>query len=119
MIREPAEQSRSSISSQPTESTDRKGNGILIKEPKKKSKKSSSSTPVPESVRSTPVEEEKKSDKVVKSNLNVNPESSTLQSIANPEASYPDEDSTRNPDGTANPDGDSTNWKQILMRLGG
>ena len=62
MIREPFEQSRSSLSCQPTESTDRKGKGILIEEPKKKSKKASSSTQVPESVQSTPVEEEKKSD---------------------------------------------------------
>ena len=87
MIREPAEQSRSSLSSQPTESTDRKGKGILIEEPKKKSKKSYSS--VPESVQSTPAveEEEKKSEEVVESILNANPESSTLQSSANPEAS--------------------------------
>ena len=115
MIREPAEQSRSSLSSQPTKSTDRKGKGILIEEPKKKSKKSYSF--VPESVQSTPVvEEEKKSDKVVESTLNANPESSTLQSTGNPEASNPDNvqnsanhdgDSTANPDGI-NPDGDST-----------
>ena len=109
MIREPTEQSRSSISSQPSESTDRKGKGILIEEPKKKSKKPSSSTQVPESVQSTPAEqEEKKSDEVVESTPQINPESSTLQSTANPEGSNPDEDSTRNPDGTTNPDGDST-----------
>ena len=117
MIREPAELSRSSMSSQPTKSTDRKGKGILIEEPKKKSKKSSSSTPVPDSVQNTPIEEEeKKSDEVVESTLNANPEISTLQSTANPEASYPDkiqnsanpdEDSTANPDAT-NPDGNST-----------
>ena len=102
-IREPVEQSRSSISSQPTESIDRKGKGILIEEPKKKS---SSSTQVPESVQSTPAEqEEKKSDEVIESTLHANPESSTLQSTENPEGSNPDEDSTRNPDGTANPDG--------------
>ena len=109
MIREPTEQSRSSISSQPSESTDRKGKGILIEEPKKKSKKLSSSTQVPESVQSTPAEQEEKiSDEVVESTPQINPESSTLQSTANPEGSNPDEDSTRNPDGTANPDGDST-----------
>ena len=45
---------------------------------------------------------------MVESTLYLNPESSTLQSTANPEGSNPDEDSTRNPDGTANPDGDST-----------
>ena len=115
MIREPAEQSRSSLSSQPTESTDRKGKGILIEEPKKKSKKSYSS--VPESVQSTPaVEEEKKSEEVVESILNANPESSTLQSTANPEASNPDNvQNSANPDGNAttnpdeaNPDGNAT-----------
>ena len=114
MIREPSEQSRSSLSSQPTESTYRKGKGILIEEPKKKSKKSYSF--VPESVQSTSVvEEEKKSDEVVESTLNANPESSTLQSTTNPEASNldniqnsanPNGDSTANPDGI-NPDGDS------------
>ena len=104
MIREPIEQSRSSLSSQPTKSTYRKGKGILMEEPKKKSKKSYSSTHVPESVQSTPVvEEEKKSEEVVESTLNANPENSTLQSTANPEASNPD-----NVQNSANPDGDST-----------
>ena len=104
MIREPTEQSRSSLSSQPTESTDMKGKGILMEEPKKKSKKSYSSTHVPESVQSTPVvEEEKKSEEVVESTLNANPENSTLQSTTNPEASNPD-----NVQNSANPDGDST-----------
>ena len=97
------------MSSQPSESADRKGKGILIEEPKKKSKKLSSSTQVPESVQSTPAEQEEKiSDEVVESTPQINPESSTLQSTTNPEGSNPDDDSTRNPDKTANPDGDST-----------
>ena len=104
MIRDPTEQSRSSISSQPSESTDMKGKGILIEEPKKKSKKLSSSTQVPESVQSTPAEQEEKiSDEVVEFTPQINPESSTLQSTANPEGSNPegsnpDDDSTKNPD---------------------
>ena len=81
----------------------------MIEEPKKKSKKISSLTQVPESVQSTPAEQEEKiSDEVVESTPQINPESSTLQSTANPEGSNPDDDSTRNPNGTANPDGDST-----------
>ena len=60
-------------------------------------------------MQSTPAEQEEKiSDEVVESTPQINPESSTLQSTANPEGSNPDDDSTRNPDGTANPDGDST-----------
>ena len=58
-IREPVEQSRSSLSSQLSESSDRKGKGILMEEPKK-SKKNSSSTQIPESVQSTPAEQEEK-----------------------------------------------------------
>ena len=78
-------------------------------------------------MQSTPVEEEeKKSDEVVELTLNANPESSTLQSTANPEASNPDNvqisaipdesnhdgtnsdrNATANPDGT-NPDENST-----------
>ena len=107
-IREPVEQSRSSMTSQLSESSDRKGKGILMEEPKK-SKKNSSSTQVHESVQSTPAEqEEKRTDEVVESNPHANPEESTLQSTSNPEGSNPDDESTRNPDGTANPDGDST-----------
>ena len=109
-IREPVEQSRSSLSSQPSESSDRKRKGILMEEPKK-SKKNSSSTQIPESVQSTPAEQEEKIfDKVVESTPQINPESSTLQSTANPEESNLDGDSTANPDGpnpdgTTNPDG--------------
>ena len=102
-IREPVEQSRSSLTSQPSESSDRKGKGILIEEPKK-SKKDSCSTQIHESVQSTPAEqEEKKCDEVVESATNANPEESTLQSTSNP-----DDESSRNPDGNANPDEDST-----------
>ena len=107
-IREPVEQSRSSMTSQLSESSDIKGKGILMEEPKK-SKKNSSSTQVHESVQSTPAEqEEKRTDEVVESNPHANPGESTLQSTANPEGSNPDDESTRNPNGTANPDGDST-----------
>ena len=71
-IREPVEQSRSSLISQPSESIDRKGKGILLEEPKK-SKKNSSSNQIPESVQSTPVEEEKKRiDEVVESDPQAN-----------------------------------------------
>ena len=107
IIREPVEQSRSSMTSQLSKNTDRKGNGIMIEEPK--SKKAFSSTQVPESVQSTPAEqEENRTDEVVESNPHANPAESTLQSTANPEGSNPDDTTTRNPDGTANPDGDST-----------
>ena len=93
------------MTSQPSGSSDRKGKGILIEEPKK-SKKNSSSTQIHESVQSTPAEqEEKKSDEVVESATYANPEDSTLQSTANPEGSNPDKDTTANPDGTSNPDG--------------
>ena len=100
-IREPVEQSRSSLISQPSESIDRKGKGILLEEPKK-SKKNSSSNQIPESVQSTPVEEEKKRiDEVVESDPQ-----------AKPEGSNPDEGSKSNPDGVSatipeesNPDG--------------
>ena len=105
--REPVEQSRS-LSSQLSESSYRKGKGILIEEPKK-SKKDSRSTQIHESVQNTPAEhEEKKCDEVVESATNANPEESTLQSTANPEGSNPDDESSRNPDGNANPDEDST-----------
>ena len=107
-IREPVEQSRSSLTKHPSESSDRKGKGILMEEPKK-SKKDSCLTQCHESVQSTPTEqEEKKCDEVVESVNNAIPEESTLQSTANPEGSNPDEESFRNPDGTTNPDEDST-----------
>ena len=75
-IKEPVEQSRSSLISQPSESIDRKGKGILLEE-SKKSKKNSSSNQIPESVQSTPVEEEKKRiDEVVESYPQAKPEGS-------------------------------------------
>ena len=102
-IREPVEQSRSSLTSQPSGSLDRKGKGILIEEPKK-SKKDSCSTQIHESVQSTPAEqEEKKSDEVVESVPQINPESSTFQSTTIPEGLNTDEDTSANPDGI--PDG--------------
>ena len=98
-IREPVEQSRGSLTTNPTESVDRKGKGILIEEPKK-SKKDSCLTQSHETVQSTStVQEEKKSDEVIK--LVAIPEESTLQSIANPDSSsIPDEGTTTNPDGS-------------------
>ena len=104
-IKEPVEQSRGSLTKHPTESSDRKGKGILMEEPKK-SKKDSCLTQCHESVQSTPTEqEEKKCDEVVESVYNAIPEESTLQSTANPEGSNPD--GTTIPDGgtIANPDG--------------
>ena len=100
-IREPVEQPRSSLISQPSESVDRKGKGILLEEPKK-SKKNSSSNQIPESIQSTPSEEEKKRiDEVVESKPQVKPEGSN-----------PDEGTRSNPDGVStsipeesNPDG--------------
>ena len=107
-IREPVEQSRDSLTKHPSESSDRKGKGILIEEPKK-SKKDSCLTQCHESVQSTPTEQEgKKCDEVVESVNNAIPEESTLQSTANPEGSNPDEESFRNPDGTTNPDGSTS-----------
>ena len=98
-IREPVEQSRGSLTTNPTESVDRKGKGILIEEPKK-SKKDSCLTQSHETVQSTStVQEEKKSDEVIE--LVAIPEESTLQSIANPDSSsIPDEGTTTNPDGS-------------------
>ena len=98
-IREPVEQSRGSLTTNPTESVDRKGKGILIEEPKK-SKKDSCLTQSHETVQSTSTEqEEKKSDEVIE--LVAIPEESTLQSIANPDSSsIPDEGTTTNPDGS-------------------
>ena len=98
-IREPVEQSRGSLTTNLTESVDRKGKGILIEEPKK-SKKDSCLTQSHETVQSTSTEqEEKKSDEVIE--LVAIPEESTLQSIANPDSSsIPDEGTTTNPDGS-------------------
>ena len=56
-IREPVEPSRGSLTTHPTESSDRKGKGILMEEPKK-SKKDSCLTQCHESVQSTPTEQE-------------------------------------------------------------
>ena len=100
-IREPVEQSRGSLTKHPSESTDRKGKGILMEEPKK-SKKDFCLTQCHESVQSTPTEqEEKKCDEVVESIYNAIPEESTLQSTANPDRStISDGGTTTNPDGS-------------------
>ena len=103
-IREPDEQSRSSLSTKPSVSIDRKGKGILLEEPKK-SKKDSSSNQIPLSVQSTPVEEEeeKKSVEIVESETQAKPEG------LNPDEgtrSNPDEISASIPD-ESNPDGDT------------
>ena len=116
-IREPVEQSMSSLISQPSESIDRKGKGILLEEPKK-SKKNSSSNQIPESVQSTPVEEEKKRiDEVVESDPQAKPEGSNHDegsksnpdgvSAIIPEESNPDGGLIANPD-EPNPDGGSS-----------
>ena len=103
-IREPVEQSRSILISQPSESIDRKGKGILLEEPKK-SKKNSSSNQIPESVQSTPVEEEKKRiDEVVESDPQANPEGSNPDGVS---ATIPDGSSIANPD-EPNPYGGSS-----------
>ena len=117
-IREPVEQPRSSLSSQPSESIDRKGKGILLEEPKK-SKKNTSSTQIPESIQSTPVkeEEEKRTDEKFESEPQANPEGSNPDgdsrsypdgiSASIPDESNPDGGSTANP-GEPNPDGGAT-----------
>ena len=111
-IREPVEQSRSSLISQPSKSIDRKGKGILLEE-HKKSKKNSSSNQIPESVQSTPVEEEKKRiDEVVESDPQANPDEGSRSnpdgvSATIPEESNPDGGSIANPD-EPNPDGGSS-----------
>ena len=70
-IREPVEQSSGSLTTHPSESSDRKGKGILMEEPKKL-KKDSCLTQCLESVQTTPTEqEEKKCDEVVESVYNV------------------------------------------------
>ena len=97
-IREPVEQSRGSLTTNPTESVDRKGKGILIEEPKK-SKKDSCLTQSHETVQSTSTEQEEKKCEVIE--LVEIPEESTLQSTANPDSSsIPDESTTTNPDGS-------------------
>ena len=109
-IREPVEQPRSSLSSQPSESVDRKGKGILLEEPKK-SKKNSSSTQLPESIQSTPVEEEeqKKTDEKVEYEPQAKPEGSNPDGVSatNPEKSNPDGGLIANPDEPI-PDGGSS-----------
>ena len=108
-IREPVEQSRGSLTTNPTESVDRKGKGILIEEPKK-SKKDSCLTQSHETELSTSTEqEEKKCDEVIE--LVEIPEESTIQSTANPDSSAnPDEGTSAIPDGstTENPDAHGT-----------
>ena len=81
-IREPVEQSRGSLTTNPTESIDRKGKGILIEEPKK-SKKDSCLTQSHETELSTSTEQEEKKSEVIE--LVEIPEESILQSTANPE----------------------------------
>ena len=104
-IKEPVEQSRGSLTTNPTESVDRKGKGILIEEPKK-SKKDSCLTQSHETVLSTSTEQEEKKSEVIE--LVEIPEESTLQSTANPDSSsIPDEGTTTNPDGSI-PDGSTT-----------
>ena len=104
-IREPVEQSRDSLKTNPIESVDRKGKGVLIEEPKK-SKKDSCLTQSHETVQSTSTEQEEKKSEVIE--LVEIPEESILQSTANPDSSsIPDEGTATNPDGS-NPDGSTT-----------
>ena len=86
----------------------------MIEEPKKKSKKS----PTVQHLclrlcKALQLKKKRRSlKKWLKSTLNANPESSTLQSTTNPEASNPDNiQNSANPDGdsTANPDGITPN----------
>ena len=100
-IKEPAEQSRGSLTTHPTESIDKKGKGILIEE-SKKSKKDSCLTLSHETVQSTPTEQEKKKcDEIVESVGIASPEESTIQSTANPDSStIPDGGTITNPDGS-------------------
>ena len=104
-IREPVEQSRGSLTTNPAESVDRKGKGILIEE-SKKSKKDSCLTQSHEIVQSTSTEQEEKKSEVIE--LVEIPEESILQSTENPDSSsIPDEGTATNPDGS-NPDGSTT-----------
>ena len=104
-IREPVEQSRDSLTSNPTESVDRKGKGVLIEEPKQ-SKKDSCLTQIHETVESTSTEQEEKKSEVIE--LVEIPEESILRITANPDSSsIPDEGTATNPDGS-NPDGSTT-----------
>ena len=104
-IREPVEQSRGSLTTNPAESVDRKGKGILIEE-SKKSKKDSCLTQSHETVQSTSTEQEEKKSEVIE--LVEIPEESILQSTENPDSSsIPDEGTATNPDGS-NPDGSTT-----------
>ena len=100
-IRGPVEQSRGSLTTHPSESSDRKGKGILMEE-SKKSKKDSCLTQCHESVQSTPTEqEEKKCDEVVESIYNTIPDGGTT---ANPDGSIPDEQRNANTDEQENVD---------------
>ena len=104
-IQEPVEQSRGSLTTNPAESVDRKGKGILIEE-SKKSKKDSCLTQSHEIVQSTSNEQEEKKSEVIE--LVEIPEESIFQSTENPESSsIPDEGTASNPDGS-NPDGSTT-----------
>ena len=104
-IREPVDQSSDSLTTNPVESVDRKGKGVLIEEPKK-SKKDSCLTQIHETVESTSTEQEEKKSEVIE--LVEIPEESILQITANPDSSsIPDEGTATNPDGS-NPDGSTT-----------
>ena len=94
-IREPDEQSRSSLSSKPSVSIDRKGKGILLEEPKKS--KDSSSYQIPLSVQSTPVEEEEKK-KAEEEEEKKSVEIVESETQAKPEGLNPDEGTRSNPD---------------------
>ena len=103
-IREPVEQSRG-ILTNPTESIDRKGKGILIEEPKK-SKIDSCLTQGQETVLSISTEQEEKKSEVIE--VVEIPEESTLQSTANPDSSSnPDEGTSVIPDASTTEDPDA------------
>ena len=104
-IREPVEQSRDSLTSNPAENVDRKGKGVLIEE-SKQSKKDSCLIQIHETVQSTSTEQEEKKNEVIE--LIEIPEESILQITANPDrSSIPDEGTATIPDGS-NPDGSTT-----------
>ena len=93
------------MTTNPAESVDRKGKGILIEE-SKKSKKDSCLTQSHETVQSISTEQEEKKSEVIE--LVEIPEESILQSTENPDSSsIPDEGTATNPDGS-NPDGSTT-----------
>ena len=118
-IREPVEQSRDSLTSNPAENVDRKGKGVLIEE-SKQSKKDSCLIQIHETVQSTSTEQEEKKNEVIE--LIEIPEESILQITANPDSSsIPDEGTATIPDGS-NPDGSTTenpdaqNTKELITK---